>query len=165
MNELSDYERRIAAALDRIGAALADAGQVGAAQGAAMAGPDGAGVAALQDALDAERTANAQLTERVRAIKDKQETMVAALERNVARLSGQLDAQARELQRQRHINEELTQTNRALSEAAQSGVTEPQLLNRAMMSELEALRAARAAEVAEMDEILNELKPLIGEVA
>ncbi len=44
-------------------------------------------------------------------------------------------------------------------------MTEPHLLNRAMMTELEALRAARAADVAEMDEILSELKPLIGEVA
>jgi hypothetical protein len=34
-----------------------------------------------------------------------------------------------------------------------------------MMPELAALRAARAADLAEMDDILSELKPLIGEVA
>jgi chromosome segregation ATPase len=163
MNELSDYERRIAAALDRIGAALAGAGSGAAAPGT---GGDAPGeVARLRDALEAERAANAQLTERVRAIKDKQETTVATLERNVARLAEQLDQQGRELQRQRRLNAELTETNRALTTAAAAGVTEPHLLNRAMMSELEALRAARAAEVAEMDEILSELKPLIGEVA
>ncbi len=157
MNELSDYERRIGAALERIAGAL----------GRSAAAPAGGGqdVAALQEALDAERAANAQLTERVRAIKDKQETMVAALERNVARLTQQLDAQGREVMRQKRLNAQLTETNRSLSDAARSGVTEPHLLNRAMMTELEVLRAARAADVAEMDEILSELKPLIGEVA
>jgi septal ring factor EnvC (AmiA/AmiB activator) len=157
MNELSEYERRIGAALDRIAGAL----------GRSAASPAGGGedTAALQEALDAERAANAQLTERVRAIKDKQETMVAALERNVARLTQQLDAQGREVMRQKRLNAQLTDTNRSLSDAARSGVTEPHLLNRAMMTEIDALRAARAADVAEMDEILSELKPLIGEVA
>jgi DNA repair exonuclease SbcCD ATPase subunit len=159
MNDLSEYELRIGAALDRIGQVLAGTREAG-----ATAAPQ-AGVTDLQDALDAERTANAQLTERVRAIKDKQETMVAALERNVARLTQQLDAQARELQRQKRLNTQITETNRALSDAARKGVTEPHLVNKAMMTELEALRAARAADVAEMDEILSELKPLIGEVA
>lgn len=157
MNELSEYERRIGAALDRIAGALG--------RGAAVPAGGGQDTAALQEALDAERAANAQLTERVRAIKEKQETMVAALERNVARLTQQLDAQGREVMRQKRLNAQLTDTNRSLSDAARSGVTEPHLLNRAMMTELEALRAARAADVAEMDEILSELKPLIGEVA
>lgn len=133
-----------------------------------MASPDAATddeVAALRLSLDEERTANAQLTERVRAIREKQESVVATLERTVARLSEQLDAQGRELQRQKRLNAQLTETNRALSTAAEQGVSEPHLINKAMMSELEALRAARAAEVAEMDEILSELKPLIGEVA
>lgn len=159
MNELSEYERRIGAALERI------AGALGRTAASPAGGGSGEDTAALQEALDAERAANAQLTERVRAIKDKQETMVAALERNVARLTQQLDAQGREVMRQKRLNAQLTDTNRSLSDAARSGVTEPHLLNRAMMTELEALRAARAADVAEMDEILSELKPLIGEVA
>jgi hypothetical protein len=159
MNDLSEYERRIGAALDRIGQVIAG----GRPAAGSTAHPED--VVALQDALEAERTANAQLTERVRAIKDKQETMVAALERNVARLTQQLDAQGRELQRQKRLNGQMMDTNRALSDAARTGVTEPHLVNKAMMTELEALRASRAADVAEMDEILSELKPLIGEVA
>ncbi len=75
----------------------------------------------MQEALDAERAANAQLTERVRAIKDKQETMVAALERNVARLTQQLDAQGREVMRQKRLNAQLTETNRSLSDARPVG--------------------------------------------
>lgn len=156
MEDLDSYERRITEALDRIEAALA-------ARGAPSAAGGDAG--ALREALEAERTANAQLTERVRAIKEKQETMVAALERKVAQLAQQLDLESRELQRQKRLNAQLVETNRALTDAASAGVTEPHLLNRAMMTELEALRAARAAEIAEMDDILSELKPLIGEVA
>jgi DNA repair exonuclease SbcCD ATPase subunit len=156
MEDLDSYERRITEALDRIEAALASRGVPSAAGGDA---------GALREALEAERTANAQLTERVRAIKEKQETMVAALERKVAQLAQQLDLESRELQRQKRLNAQLVETNRALTDAASAGVTEPHLLNRAMMTELEALRAARAAEIAEMDDILSELKPLIGEVA
>ena len=43
-------------------------------------------------------------------------------------------------------------------------MTEPHLLNKAMLAELEALRATRLSEMAEMDEILAELKPLIGDM-
>ncbi len=155
MQDMAGIERRLAAALARLAVEIDRATP-------AAAGGDSS---RLSEALEAERAANAQLTERVRAIKDKQETMVSALEKKVARLSEQLEAASSELQRQKRVNVQLTETNRALAEAAERGVTEPHLLNRSMMSELESLRAARAAEVAEMNEILSELKPLLGEVA
>ncbi|MGB3315123.1 MAG: hypothetical protein WBB85_11980 [Albidovulum sp.] len=157
MSEMTELARRLSAALERIGAGFeAAAGDPAAESGNATA---------LQEALDAERTTTAQLTERVRAIKDKQETMVGTLEAKVARLTQQLDAAGAELQRQKRLNADLADANRALSEAASAGVAEPHLINRSMQTELEALRAARAAEVAEMEEILSELKPLIEEVA
>lgn len=166
MNEIAEFERRISAALTRVGqgidavlADLAEGGPAAAAPGTVAA------EAELREALEAERAANAQLTERVRAIKEKQETMVGALEKKVARLTAQLDAAGLELQRQKRLNADLAEANRALSEAAREGVAEPHLINRSMMTELEALRVARASEMAEIDEILSELKPLIGEVA
>lgn len=166
MSDFVEYERRITAALHRISQGLGQLGDVRSAGTiAAPTGADSTETAALREALDAERAANAQLTERVRAIKEKQETMIGGLERTVARLTEQLDAQGRETQRLKRLNAQLTDTNRSLSTAAEQGVTEPHLINRAMMTELEALRAQRAADVAEMDEILSELKPLIGEVA
>lgn len=168
MNEIAELERRISTALTRIGqgidAVLADLADGGHA-GPAAPGDGSAAEAELREALDAERAANAQLTERVRAIKEKQETMVGALETKVARLTRQLDAAGLELQRHKRLNADLTEANRALGEAAREGLTEPHLINRSMMTELEALRVARATEVAEIDEILSELKPLIGEVA
>lgn len=163
MSDITELERRISAALERIGAGLDLLGQGAGAAPAAAA--DAGELTSLREALDAERTANAQLTERVRAIREKQETMVEALEKKVVRLTEQLNAAGLELQRQKQLNTELTEANRALSDAAQEGVAEPHLINRSMMTELEALRIARAAEMAEMEEILSELKPLIGEVA
>jgi chromosome segregation ATPase len=167
MNDIAELERRITLALERIGAGIDMLGTTGG--GTAAASDDSAGadshIAELEDALEAERAANAQLTERVRAIREKQETMVSALERKVARLTEQADSATLELQRLRQINEDLSDANRALSLAVAEGVSEPELINHAMMSELEALRASRAADLAEMDDILSELKPLIGEVA
>ncbi len=43
--------------------------------------------------------------------------------------------------------------------------SDPSELESALVTEVEAMRLARSAEVAEMEEIMAELKPLIGEVA
>lgn len=161
MSDMTELARRLSAALERIGAGVEALGS-GAADDTTTSTDDGA---ELREALEAERATNAQLTERVRAIKDKQETMVSALEAKVAQLSQQLDRAGAELQRQKRLNNDLAEANRALSDAATKGVAEPQLINKSLQTELEALRAARAAEMAEMEEILSELKPLIGDVA
>lgn len=168
MNDIAELERRITVALERIGAGLDALGSKGAVPGHEAPAPDHRAddeVALLQEALDAERTTNAQLTERVRAIREKQETMVGGLEKKVARLAEQLDVAAQDLQRLRQANQELADSNSALRAAAAAGLADPDLVNDAMVTELEALRAARAADMAEMDDILSELKPLIGEVA
>lgn len=156
MNDIAELERRISAALARIGAALE------ALPRDVRPDPD---APALSEALETERAANAQLTERVRAIKEKQEIVVTALEKKVAQLTRQLDAATRDLARQRSANVDLLETNRMLNDAARGTLTTPELVNAAMESELSALRAARAADLAEMEEIMAELKPLIGEVA
>ena len=171
MIDISELERRILYALERIDRgvdALTIGGGIAPAHGMApdAGGPrDHAEAGELRSALEAERSANAQLTERVRAIKDKQETIVSDLERKVGRLTQQLDLAGAELQRQRRLNADLVRANQALSDAARQGVIDPELLNTSLMTEIEALRAARSAEMAEMEEILAELKPLIGEVA
>lgn len=166
MNDIAELERRITMALERIGAGLDHIGGAPAPGGGDIAEGDAdARLAELQDALDSERSTNAQLTERVRAIKDKQETMVGALENKVARLTRQVDAAMLDLQRLREANQDLADANRALGAAVEEGVADPNLINHAMLAELEALRAARAADMAEMDDILAELKPLIEEVA
>lgn len=164
MSEIADYERRITAALERIGRGI-DGLRAAAPAGAAPADADAGEAEALREALEAERAANAQLTERVRAIKEKQETMVSALEKKVARLTHQLEAASLDMQRQKRVNAQLADTVQSLRAAAAEGSAEAHLIDKAMHAELEALRAARAAEMAEMEEILQELKPMLGEAA
>jgi hypothetical protein len=129
-------------------------------------------VVALREALEAERQANAQLSDRVRAIRDKQETMVTMLERRLNTTQRDADRWAREVARLKRANFDLTEANRGLTAAlAQREEQGPgadvddgvaaHLINRAMLAELEALRAQRAVERAELEEILAGLEPLI----
>lgn len=152
MDDISDYERRITAALDRAQQALDKIG-VG----------EAGDTEALKTELEAERVANRQLEERVRAIKETQEKTVTALEAKVAELSKALTARDAELQQIKGVNEELRKSNGALREANASGVADPALVNSAMVTEIESLRAARAAERAELEDILATLEPIVKE--
>lgn len=165
MSDIAELERRIVAALDRIGAGLDGLAVAAAVPDAAPATPppDTTELDRLREELEAERAANGQLNERVRAIRERQETTVAGLERKLDRLTRQLDVQGLELQRMKKTNIGLRESLRQLREAQEAGVAEPHLINKSMLAELEALRAARMSEMAEMEEILSELAPLIGE--
>lgn len=125
-------------------------------------GPDAeslARIAELTEALEAERAASAQLAERVRAIREKQETTLATMERRLAEALGAQQASLTEVARLRRANAELTAANNALLEAG--GDLAPHLVNSAMRAELEAMRAARAAEARELDEIIEGIEPLL----
>ena len=152
MSDISDYERRITAALDRAQQALEQLGT-----------GDGGDTAALTAELEAERVANQQLEERVRAIKEKQETTVAGLEAEVARLQEALKSRDAEVQSMRQVNEALRSSNVALRTANAEGLADATLVNDAMVSELDSLRAARAAERAEIEEILATIEPALKE--
>ena len=134
-----------------------------AAMGAALAGADPAELARLREALESERMANAQLSERVRAIREKQETTLSALEKRLATATRSLETAQTEVTRLKRANLDLAEANRALIEAGNEPA--PHLINRAMQAELEALRAARAEEAAELAEILGGLAPLFGTAA
>ena len=150
MSNIEELQRRITTAMDRVAQGLDKIG-------GAPAGPDPETLQALED----ERTANAQLTERVRALKTKSDNEMAAmraqLEEGEARMA-QLDI---ELQRLRRANEQLTDACAALRDANNEGVGDPHLINKAMLAELDGLRAARASDVAESSAILAALSPLL----
>lgn len=152
-----ELERRLAAALDRIARGLERP-----ATPAAAPRPDPE-AARLREALEAERAEKAQLAERVKAIKERQESHVTALERRLARMTEQADVQGLELQRLKKSLIQLREANRMLREAQEAGLADPAAINRSLQAEVEALRAARTAELAELDEILAELRPLVGE--
>lgn len=151
MSEISELEGRITSALDRISIGLARLAE--------------AGVGGLADELAAEREANAQLEERVRAIKEKQETMVAALQSDVATLRETLAATDADLQRLKSVNAELRASNAALRKANARALPDADLVNGALLAEVEALKALEAGNRAEIDRALGLLEPMLKEVA
>ena len=154
MSDIEELERRINAAFDRIGQAV----------DGFVPPTTGAGTGELQDALLTEQTANAQLTERLRVVKEREASHAAEAAEKVDRLTRALDAQGLELQRMKKTVIQLRESLRALREAQTEAVADPNLVNRAMLTELEALRATRLTEMAQMEEILAELHPLIGDL-
>lgn len=152
MTEIEEFERRITAAMDRI--ARAAENETPAAQ------TDGSS-AELRAALEDERTVNAQLTERVKRLSERQEAALAEARGSVEAAEARVAQLDLELQRLRKANDQLRQSNEALRAANEAGVGEPHLINKAMLAELESLRAARAADVAEASSILSALGPLL----
>lgn len=116
-------------------------------------------VLALQAELEAERAASAQLTERVLAIREKQETTLAALEKRLSQATRALEAVQVEANRLKRANNDLIEVNRQLIDGA--GRIDPALVNLSMQAELEALRAARAWEASELSDIVSGLAPIV----
>ncbi|MEM6826159.1 MAG: hypothetical protein AAF566_13715 [Pseudomonadota bacterium] len=151
MSDIAELERRITAALDRVSAGLSKLAE------------KESGSATLADELAEEREANAQLEERVRAIKEKQETMVASLQNEVASLRGAFEEADANLRQLRSVNAELRASNTALRLANASGLADPDLVNGAMAVELENLKALEAGTRAEIDRALELLEPMLAE--
>ncbi len=157
MTEITELQARITAALDRIGVGL------DALSAPAPAPEESAEVARLSEALEEERTANAQLEDRVRTIKAKQDGNLEILAGEVDRLRGLLAAEEQTVAKLARVNAELRANNTALRDAIAHGVAEPHLVNKSMMAELDALRSAREADRAELDAVLGELNALVAE--
>ncbi|WP_456389205.1 hypothetical protein [Profundibacter sp.] len=158
MSDIAELERRITAALERIGTGVDG---MDAAGGTA----DDGEAAALKEALEAEKLANAQLEERVSAIKQKQETTVKEMQERIEVLGKDLSRQEADAKKLLKVNAKLRESNDELRAANESGVGDAHLINKAMQTDLEALRATRKADLAELETIMAELKPLIGEGA
>jgi chromosome segregation ATPase len=158
LEALTAAEARVEAALERLASAM---------DRLAMSPPDpqAGEVAGLTEALEAERAANEQLEERVRAIKERQEKVVGRLEAEVAGLKAAVGERDAAFEGLRAANDRLRENNMALREAILSGAPDADLVNRAMAHELDGLRAARAADRAEMDLIIAELRPHFEETA
>jgi len=150
MSDISMLESRITAALDRIRQGLDAVGE----QTPADPG--------LQAALEEERAQNAELIERVRVLKERQDKQIANLTLRAETQSKHLMRLDEELQQLRASNVQLREMNTKLRETVTTGLA-PELLDAAVATELEALRAQRSADAAEVDAILDELKPLIEE--
>ncbi|WP_170398578.1 hypothetical protein [Ruegeria arenilitoris] len=135
-----------------------------------------------QDELEALKAENAQLASAVSAAQEVEaenarlRSELADSER-VADLSAELDmlraerashgaAMSRlddDLQRMRKANEQLRQSVDELRAAAEDGLPDADLLNRATVAELEATRAAQATDAAEAHAVLARLEPLLSQ--
>ncbi|WP_428925503.1 hypothetical protein [Marinibacterium sp. SX1] len=150
MSEIEELQGRIVAAMQRIRTGLDGLGP-------AVDAPE----PGLAEALEEERLANAQLAERILSLRARHDTELATLKKEI---EAQSDAMARldmDVQRLRQANDQLRDSNAQLRAANEEGVGAPDLINKAMLAELEALRAARAAETAEAGAILARLQPLL----
>ena len=171
MQEIGELEQRITAALERIGkgvdritqAPRAPVPQAPVPVPPAMppAVPAPVADAALRAQLEEEKSLTAQLQERLRSLRERDQK--SDLQDKVDKLTQQLDVQGLELQRMRRTTASLRDQLAALRAAQAAGVTEPHLINKAMAAELDALRALRLTEVAEMDDILAALEPHLTE--
>lgn len=150
MSNIDDLQRRITAAMDRVAQGLDSIS-------GAPSGPDPETLQALED----ERTANAQLTERVRTLRTNAENELAAMRADLEEGAGRMGQLDTELQRLRQANQELVAACDALRAANAEGLADPALINAALVAELEGLRAARASDAAETAAILGALEPLL----
>ncbi len=160
MQEISRLEQRITAALERIGKGVDRLAAAPPAPPPARPAPVPAD-AALRAQLEEEKALTAQLQERLRSLKERESK--GDLQQKLDKLTHQLDVQGLELQRMRRTNLALREQLAALRAAQDSGLTEPQQINKAMAAELDAFRALRLTEIAEMDEILAALEPHLTE--
>ena len=166
MQDIAELERRITAALERIGRGVESlSATVPMPSDTPTAMLPETDFAALMEQLDEERMLNAQLQERLRAVHQKDEAERSGLTDHVSALNDQLAAQSEELARLRATSQALNEELAALRDIAELGVTEPEHINKAMLAELDALRAARASEAEELSEIIAALNPLIEEAA
>lgn len=174
MSEIDDMQRRIMAAMQRIGSGI----ETLAARAETPPEPVDQGPSsehtAVTEALEEEKLANAQLEERLRALRARHDEEIAALKASedngaeLDKLRTDLEAQQqamagldKELQRLRQANDQLRDSNEALRRANESSVGEPELINKALEAEIEGLRAARATDLAEANAVLAKLEPLL----
>ena len=166
MTEIEEIEARLGAALRRIEAGLADPGpepdadlQARLAETEERAAAAEARADALEEGLDAERGAAAQLAERMRQGKRRHDLQVRRMQVESEEMAIRLEEAEAALARQRRANDRLRETSQALREAAEGGEAPP--IDEALKAELDGLRAAREADREEIDAILLDLAPLL----
>lgn len=155
MQDIAELERRISAALGRIGAGIE-------ALATPAAPDDGAELARLRAELEAERAVTADLRAQLAAKADTP-AVDPDLEVKLDRMTRQLDVQGIEMVRLRKTVAALRENLRALRQLNSQNVGDPAAINRAMVVELDSIRVQRLSEVAELDEILAELEPLVSQ--
>lgn len=160
MEDFAELERRFSKAFERIHSGL---GVLSEKAGRQTDAAHVAQVSALRAELEAEKGASAELRDRLRGLEADHAGKVDALEAKLAEARGNMTALDTELQRLRQATDELLETSEALRAAQEEGITEPHLINQALLAELDALNAIRKGELVEIEAVLSELRPLAEE--
>lgn len=160
MSDIDKLESRITAALDRIRQGVSRLND-SAARAAEPVPEVEDEAAALRFQLQEEQTVNAQLEERVRVLKERQDGSVSDLKARVEEQTQKMKELDAQINRLRASNADLRDMTAQLRSAAADDTVNAELINRAALAEVEALAAQRSADAAEMDAIITELKPLI----
>ncbi len=98
------------------------------------------------------------MEQRVKAIHEKQNTHVAALEAEVETLRRQIYDLETSMTGLRHANDALRANNTALREANAAGVGDADLINAGLSADVQALERVRATERAQLDGLITDLK-------
>lgn len=163
MADIEELQRRITAAIERIGKGVErlDAAAEDSENEKVDVDALKAKLATTEATLEDERLAGQQREERIKALhaklEDVEDTMKSRLEAQ-SEETAQIDL---ELQRLRKANTQLRDNNRALRDANGAGLADAQLINAGLTAELDALNAMRAAETAEAEAIAAALKQLL----
>ncbi len=155
MSDIAELERRITSALERIGGAVE---KIPTEQPSAE---NSAEVETLKEELEAEKTANTQLEERLAQLRERQTQDLNQLEERVRSLGARTAEQERELNQLIQVNARLRDSNQKLREANEKGLADAHLVNQSMQSELESLRQVNISQKSELNALLAELKPVV----
>lgn len=112
-----------------------------------------------------EQSTNAQLEQRVRRLRDRQQGFLTKLEADIGKQQAAMRKLDADLQTLRVANEQLRQSNHSLRTANESGVADPELINKAMMDEIVALHAARSTDQSEAQVVITSLNVLLQKTA
>lgn len=159
MSEITELERRLTAAMDRIGQGLEGLSDRGVAPDAPADDAGGEDAAKLRQDLEDERLVTAQLEERIKALHRKHEERVTALEKELSEARAALSEMGEALEKLKESEDRLQQDAQALRAAG--GEAGAELMNASLSAELDTLRAARAAERSEAKAIKAALEPLL----
>ncbi len=146
MQDITDVQRRLSGALDRIDSGLDGLGPVD---------PSGYRAETLAAELETERDLTRQLQERLNRAEAEKGARAAAAEADLARARSSMAALEEDRERLQALSETLRATCETLRQAAAEGISDAGLVNDAMGQELEALATMRRSDRAELEAVIG----------
>ena len=154
MQDITELQQRLAAALDRIEADVEQLARPAPPPEPVPEAPQGPDPDALAAELSAERELVQQLQERLKSTHERHEARVAAVEAELQTAHALLAGIEEDRDRLKAVTEGLRAQCEALRHAHANNVTDAEPANSAMATEIEALTALRESDRSELDALL-----------